>query len=50
PSLQELETKADWSDVVKYQNNYSLKDMIQSAKLQVLRSNPPPRRTTTLEL
>lgn len=50
PPLQELETKADWNDVVKSQSNLSLKDVIQSAKLQVIRSNPPPRRTTTLEL
>ena len=50
PPLQELETKADWNDIVKYQNNYSLKDVIQSAKLQVIRSNPTPRKNTTLEL
>ncbi|WP_155997222.1 toprim domain-containing protein [Streptococcus ruminantium] len=50
PPLQELETKADWNDIVKYQNNYSLKDVIQSAKLQVIRSNPPPRKNTALEL
>ncbi|HEM4691880.1 TPA: toprim domain-containing protein, partial [Streptococcus suis] len=50
PPLQELETKADWNDIVKYQNNHSLKDVIQSAKLQVIRGKPPPRRTTTLEL
>ncbi|MFD3049488.1 DNA primase, partial [Streptococcus agalactiae] len=50
PPLQELETKADWNDIVKYQNNYSLKDVIQSAKLQVIRSNLPPRKNTALEL
>ncbi|MGG6832901.1 UNVERIFIED_CONTAM: toprim domain-containing protein [Streptococcus canis] len=50
PPLQELETKADWNDVVKDHSNHSLKDMIQSAKLQVIRSNPPPRKNTALEL
>ena len=50
PPLQELKTKADWNDVVKSQRDLSLKDMIQSAKLQLIRCNPPPRRTTTLEL
>ena len=50
PPLQELETKADWNDVVKSQRNLSLRDVIQSAKLQVIRSNPPPRKNTTLEL
>ncbi|MCO4542039.1 DNA primase [Streptococcus infantarius subsp. infantarius] len=50
PPLQELETKADWNDIVKGHCNHSLKDMIQSAKLQVIRSNPPPRKNTALEL
>ncbi|MGF1393134.1 hypothetical protein ACQSD2_09970, partial [Streptococcus infantarius] len=50
PPLQELKTKADWNDVVKGQSNLSLRDMIQSAKLQVIRSNPPPRKNTALEL
>lgn len=50
PPLQELETKADWNDVVKGHSNHSLKDVIQFAKLQVIRNNPPPRRSTTLEL
>ncbi|MGZ7154046.1 DNA primase, partial [Streptococcus pyogenes] len=38
------------NDIVKGHSNHSLKDMIQSAKLQVIRSKPPPRRTTILEL
>lgn len=50
PPLQELETKTDWNDVVKSQRDLSLKDVIQSAKLQVVRSTPPPRRTSILEL
>ncbi|CAN2923926.1 MULTISPECIES: toprim domain-containing protein [Streptococcus] len=50
PPLQELETKADWNDIVKGHSNHSLKDVIQSAKLQVLRSNPSPRKNTALEL
>ncbi|CIY79304.1 DNA primase [Streptococcus pneumoniae] len=50
PPLQELETKADWNDVVKSQSILSLKDVNQSAKLQVIRSKPPPRRTTAFEL
>lgn len=50
PPLQELETKADWNDVVTYQRDLSLKDVIQSAKLQVVRSNPPPQKATVLEM
>ncbi|MEQ9810578.1 DNA primase [Streptococcus jiangjianxini] len=50
PLIQELETKADWNDVVKYQNDYSLKDVIQPVRLQTIRNTPPPRRTTILEL
>ncbi|QTZ59318.1 hypothetical protein MCPGFBBE_01423 [Streptococcus equi subsp. zooepidemicus] len=50
PPLQELETKADWNDVVTYQRDLSLKDIIQSAKLQVIRSNPPPKRNMFLDL
>ena len=50
PLLQELETKADWNDVVKFQRDLSLKDVIQSAKLQVVRSNPSPKRNMVLDL
>ena len=50
PPLQELETKADWNDVVTYQRDLSLKDVIQSAKLQVVRSTPPPKRNMVLDL
>ncbi|WP_105243207.1 DUF3991 domain-containing protein [Streptococcus suis] len=50
PPLKELETKADWNDVVKFQRDLSLKDVIQSAKLQVVRSNPPPQKATVLEM
>jgi len=50
PPLQELETKADWNDVVKFQRDLSLKDVIQSAKLQVVRSNPSPKRNMVLDL
>lgn len=50
PPLQELETKSDWNDIVKQQRKLSLADFIQSAKAQVIRNHPRPKRPHSLEL
>ncbi|HFI0292797.1 TPA: DNA primase [Streptococcus suis] len=50
PPLLENKDKADWNDIVKQNQEPSLSDVIQSAQTQILRTNPPPKQSRTLEL
>ncbi|MCC9987851.1 DUF3991 domain-containing protein [Streptococcus agalactiae] len=50
PPLQGLETKSDWNDIVKQQEEISLSNLIQSAQIQAIKNHPPPKRERTLEL
>ncbi|HEL1640348.1 TPA: toprim domain-containing protein [Streptococcus suis] len=50
PPLLENKDKTDWNDIVKWNQEPSLSEVIQSAQTQILRTNPPPKQSRTLEL
>lgn len=50
PALLENKDKTDWNDIVKQNQEPSLSEAIQSAKIQILRINPPPKQSRMIEL
>ncbi|WP_303972492.1 toprim domain-containing protein [Streptococcus merionis] len=50
PPLLENKDKTDWNDIVKQNQEPSLSEAIQSAQIQILRTNPPPKQSRILEL